>query len=709
MPQKKGIYDATNGQYIGLKRTTTLAKSTAEPSTAAYQIDVKDRGDGSWAINPGSSTTYFYSFWSGKTFRTNTAANANYPAIYVKSSGGPAKTDITLTFPDGNYLSMQPGETAKANVVTRETVSYAEVTLPAGELMYEAVSATTDDPTDIFTVDASGTVTALKAGSGRVKVSINANSQLYQANARYIDVDVTAVSTYTGTAFDVTGNAVLKWANPNASYKIEVATDLPEGSTTFKLESNGIYYLCPAEGYDLTKVINANGVNETIGNDATLGQYVLIMGNSEPASYTVETEKKKFRVIVTDGSKVDLYNYTDQANKLQELAEGENALSLEEGYYYFVSQEGYRLTSVTDEDGANYSINEKSEYFPNTYCGISDLSKTYTITTEADQPAYAGTTFNVALTGEGAAVAIKHYVGTELISDVKFTTEGEHKYTLDEGTTYYVVATDGSELTEVTADGEDVTLNAYDLLFGGNYAELSGLPEIVYVGVKKEDTGDIITLPDATFRWDDPESLKEASGATFSNDEKSDNNYVREHHKIVSSDGKIAVQFSRGSMLEQDYLNESEKYIHMTPEFSLGTGITPACVMTISVTDPNAYLTGVTFEFANSLYYSGRLKCDTGSIANETVWTPDGEAVNGQMRVAPAGTVQTVNFTATGETPLKSMTVTSKSATTGIESTETVQIGTVTYFDLQGRRVENPSAGIYIRVAGNRTDKVIVK
>ena len=147
----------------------------------------------------------------------------------------------------------------------------------------------------------------------------------------------------------------------------------------------------------------------------------------------------------------------------------------------------------------------------------------------------------------------------------------------------------------------------------------------------------------------------------------------------------------------------------MTPEFSLGTGITPACVMTISVTDPNAYLTGVTFEFANSLYYSGRLKCDTGSIANETVWTPDGEAVNGQMRVAPAGTVQTVNFTATGETPLKSMTVTSKSATTGIESTETVQIGTVTYFDLQGRRVENPSAGIYIRVAGNRTDKVIVK
>ncbi len=609
------------------------------------------------------------------------------------------------------------GETGTKKVVTRETVSYAEVTLPAGELVYEAVSATSDDPTDIFTVDANGTVTALKAGSGRVKVSINANSQLYKADARYINVVVTAASTYTGTAFDVTGNAVLKWTNPD-SYKIEVVTELPEGNTTFKLEENVTYYLCPDYRYKLTKVTDAEGNDVTINSNGTLddtfGQYIMIMGKDKPASYTVVTEmKNEFRVIVTDNSSkpyesmVHFYNYTDKANKLKELTTGENTLWIEDGYYYFVSGDGYRLTSVTDEDGKNYNINEKNEFFPNTYCGVNDLSKTYTITTEADQPAYAGTTFYVAPTGEGAAVAIKQYVGTELVSVAKFTTEGEHKYTLEEGTTYYVVATDGSELTEVAVDGKDMPLNAYDLLFGGNYAELSELselPETVYVGVKKEDTGEIITLPDATFRWDDPESLKEASGATFTKD-----SYVYENHKIVSADEKIAVQFSRGSMLEEDWNNESEKYIHMVGESGWGTNIFPACVMTISVTDPNAYLTSVTFEFANSLYYSGRLKCDTGSIANETVWTPDGEAVNGQMRVAPAGTVQTVNFTATGETPLKSMTVTSKSATTGIESTETVQIGTVTYFDLQGRRVENPSAGIYIRVAGNRTDKVIVK
>ena len=33
----------------------------------------------------------------------------------------------------------------------------------------------------------------------------------------------------------------------------------------------------------------------------------------------------------------------------------------------------------------------------------------------------------------------------------------------------------------------------------------------------------------------------------------------------------------------------------------------------------------------------------------------------------------------------------------------------VSYYNLQGQRIENPSAGIFIRVKGNKSDKVLIK
>ena len=70
---KKVIYEATNGKYIGRKTASMLNLSTDEPKTAAYQVDITSRGDGSWKLAVASATTNFYTFTSAKNFKPNTS------------------------------------------------------------------------------------------------------------------------------------------------------------------------------------------------------------------------------------------------------------------------------------------------------------------------------------------------------------------------------------------------------------------------------------------------------------------------------------------------------------------------------------------------------------------------------------------------------------------------------------------------------------
>lgn len=46
---------------------------------------------------------------------------------------------------------------------------------------------------------------------------------------------------------------------------------------------------------------------------------------------------------------------------------------------------------------------------------------------------------------------------------------------------------------------------------------------------------------------------------------------------------------------------------------------------------------------------------------------------------------------------------------TGVEQFENTEDGPTTYFDLQGRQIENPEKGIYIKRVGNTTSKVVIK
>lgn len=71
--------------------------------------------------------------------------------------------------------------------------------------------------------------------------------------------------------------------------------------------------------------------------------------------------------------------------------------------------------------------------------------------------------------------------------------------------------------------------------------------------------------------------------------------------------------------------------------------------------------------------------------------------------------ISSVTFTATDKPKFTSITVKYAEIPSGIADIEAEENGVVEYFNLQGVRVDEPANGLYIRRAGNKVEKVIVR
>ena len=71
--------------------------------------------------------------------------------------------------------------------------------------------------------------------------------------------------------------------------------------------------------------------------------------------------------------------------------------------------------------------------------------------------------------------------------------------------------------------------------------------------------------------------------------------------------------------------------------------------------------------------------------------------------------ISSVTFTATEKPKFTSITVKYAEIPSGIADIEAEENGVVEYFNLQGVRVAEPVNGLYIRRAGNKVEKVIVR
>ena len=135
--------------------------------------------------------------------------------------------------------------------------------------------------------------------------------------------------------------------------------------------------------------------------------------------------------------------------------------------------------------------------------------------------------------------------------------------------------------------------------------------------------------------------------------------------------------------------------------YNTGTGVRLYGGNTLTVSVPNGYyLTEISFttdSSSNSSFNDGTTA--TAGTFSGLSWTANGQN----------NTVTITNGGSNGHVRIQTITVKYAEIPSGIADIEAEENGVVEYFNLQGVRVAEPANGLYIRRAGNKVEKVIVR
>lgn len=130
---------------------------------------------------------------------------------------------------------------------------------------------------------------------------------------------------------------------------------------------------------------------------------------------------------------------------------------------------------------------------------------------------------------------------------------------------------------------------------------------------------------------------------------------------------------------------------------------------TITVSMPEKYvLTQIEFTSPSSSYFKISLASGQIGTLSGTTWTAPAAPASAMARV-DAEKTSSVVFNVTGTSRIETIKVSFADATVGVESIAVEEAAPALYYNLQGVRVENPAQGLYIRVAGNKAEKVYIR
>ena len=134
--------------------------------------------------------------------------------------------------------------------------------------------------------------------------------------------------------------------------------------------------------------------------------------------------------------------------------------------------------------------------------------------------------------------------------------------------------------------------------------------------------------------------------------------------------------------------------------YTTGTGVRLYGGNTLTVSVPNGYyLTEISFTTDSSKgSFNSGTTATAGSFSGLS-WTASGQN----------NTVTITNGGLSGHVRIQTITVKYAEIPSGIADIEAEENGVVEYFNLQGVRVAEPVNGLYIRRAGNKVEKVIVR
>ena len=673
------------------------------------------KGDGSEKVLLTGETfsTPYFKFQPVTGYKSFTVTCEEYKLI-----------DVEIEVPDDNIAQLYTYNTKAYKYEFVQDLVKGVNTLHLETADYDIVAATTDIKLAI--TDANGKALTIKSNNafeGRDWYEFN-TSKATTYSPKYT-VTVAGEAVVAQTVISLTPGSVAElWIYSSASgsyYKAPLQPTV-ENPVTIKedgtIECGGrtatlspaptMYYILAPEGNVLKSVVNADNPSESLTinqqwyNGTNSVERTNALFTKVGTNYIVTSEEAKQVKITTNSTGIVVYKnisstkYLDNGeNILTNPAEWLNA----DGNLVIAASNGYMLSSVTDADGNSVSISDKLAGMPANYsnCAIipgADLSTAYTVTavgynqvsfyvTEEDEQmkpiedTKGKTVVTVSYTDNGNAATF-NLENNPNVEQAKSLMDCGY-YIMRPAKGYKFTAIMTNQTTDITSEVKTDDEGEY---FEFTYNYPSSMYYIYVINTGEGGDDDEYNNASYTFDWT-------KLTADFSTSGKPQ----------TSPAGNIEVTISgRDGLLESA---NGTNYLYLR---SGNTFLKPAAMNITALND--AYLEYV--DFATLDGSAPALTPSTGTLTGSH-WEPAANAAGGPA-YAPAGATTSVTFTPTADTNLLGTTVGIKSITTGITTVETIGNIAPVYYNLQGVRVAKPAAGgIYIRVIGNASEKVIVK
>ena len=208
--------------------------------------------------------------------------------------------------------------------------------------------------------------------------------------------------------------------------------------------------------------------------------------------------------------------------------------------------------------------------------------------------------------------------------------------------------------------------------------------ELTFTVVEQPDFENNLT---ATFNWADTSSLNTEQEFNFDNQTYNDIT-----HPVTNSTISIELAKGDGATTPRFFKDKQLRLYNKN-------------ILTVKVNSAAGSLSKIEFAGTSNLSLA---EGQPGSFVNN-VWTAPVAAAEGPA-AAPAAPVTEVSFiNGSTQSNLTATTVTYKDVTSSIETIDSEEEAPAVYYTLQGFRVNNPTQGIYIRVAGSKVSKIIVR
>ena len=652
------LYNNTTSNEL----TTTTTKATEK---SYCTISISAEGVATITYNAKKSNKAYQLQYNKaanqERFSAYTGTQEN-PSLYKKEVGDPSKTDVTLQWGAGDT------SITELNVEAGETFTAPTLKATPEEALDAVIYSSSDE--SVATI-ADGTLTLVNFGTAEITAEIKDNDTYNNASATY-------TLKYSKKDPKLYFEREVRYGKLGVGVVWEAAKHIGDGTLTYTSSNPEIVAVNETTGQILPEDVNATG---TVVITATL-----------EATDTYASATADYSIVIQDPSSTD-----DAGGQFM---------------FDFQEKDPYGMTTRTDNA---YDTAERT---------ITPTDANVSLVLKGNHRSYGTTSFDLRIAQSASFTVLVPSTSSAIEKITRKTTD---KFSASTGT--ISTGTAEEQGMKVWTSSADTDINEVTFT-----KETSGAAKVKTITVIWRNLNSGLEIADLSFDQTvynttvgvetevNPVNNPNNVAATYSIDCLNDDEYT-----LTEADGKLAITVNKVGVYTLRAKSEAtDAYL---------PGIAILRLNVFPVVGINVNEAPVTPTEENMISLTGGDKVSFGElpvtvrlfhlmeVANETLPTTLTAASITHDDIDEEYTGTPIEFTQPGylhyymsyagayNSPIQTLTVNVDGKTpTGIENVAADNANApIEYFNLQGIRIDNPGAGLYIRRQGNATAKVIVK